>query len=63
MKTMIAIDDQLVNEALAVTGLTTQEEVISLGLQTLINLNRQSKIREFRGKLKWDGDLDEMRAV
>ena len=60
---MIAIDDQLVNEALAVTGLTTQEEVISLGLQTLINLNRQSKTREFRGKLKWDGDLDEMRAV
>lgn len=60
---MISIDDQLVNEALAVTGLTTQEEVISLGLQTLIYLNRQSKIRGFRGKLKWDGDLDEMRAV
>ena len=63
MKTMISIDDQLVNEALAVTGLTTQEEVISLGLQTLIHLNRQSKIKGFRGKLKWDGDLDEMRAV
>ena len=60
---MIAIDDQLMNEALEATGLATQEEVVLLGLQTLIRLRQQAQIKEFKGKLKWDGDLDEMRTV
>jgi Arc/MetJ family transcription regulator len=63
MKTTVAIDDQLVTEALAATGLATQEEVIVLGLQTLIRLKQQSQIKQFQGKLKWDGDLDEMRTA
>ena len=61
MKTMVSIDDQLMSEALEATGLATQEEVILLGLETLIRLRQQAQIKEFRGKLKWDGDLDEMR--
>ena len=60
---MIAIDDQLMNEALEATGLATQEEVVLLGLQTLIRLRQQAQIKEFKGKLKWDGDLDEMRTI
>ena len=41
MKIMVTIDDQLMTQALAMTGLSAQEEVIILGLQTLnmINLN------------------------
>jgi hypothetical protein len=35
---------------------------VELGLRTLLRLNRQAKIRRFRGKLRWDGDLDAMRA-
>ncbi len=46
MKTMVAIDDQLVTQALAMTGLSTQEEVIMLGLQTLINLKQQSQFNQ-----------------
>ena len=61
MKTMVSIDDQLMSEALEATGLSTQEEVVLLGLQTLIRLRQQAQIKEFKGKLKWDGDLDEMR--
>ena len=61
MKTMVSIDDQLMSEALEATGLATQEEVILLGLETLIRLRQQAQIKEFRGKLKWDGDLDGMR--
>ena len=57
----ILIDDQLVNDALEATGLATQEEVVALGLKTLIKLNQQSQIKQFKGKLKWEGDLDEMR--
>ncbi len=46
MKTMVAIDDQLVTQALAMTGLSTQEEVVMLGLQTLINLKQQSQFKQ-----------------
>jgi hypothetical protein len=46
MKTMVTIDDQLVTQALAMTGLSTQEEVIMLGLQTLINLKQQSQFKQ-----------------
>lgn len=61
MKTTVSIDDQLLNQALEATGLATQEEVVVLGLQTLIKLKQQSQIKQFKGKLRWEGDLDEMR--
>jgi Arc/MetJ family transcription regulator len=61
MRTTVAIDDQLLKQALEITGLKTQEEVVALGLQTLIRLKQQLKIKQFKGKLRWEGDLDEMR--
>ncbi|MCU0549541.1 MAG: type II toxin-antitoxin system VapB family antitoxin [Leptolyngbya sp. Prado105] len=61
MKTTVSIDHQLLNQALEATGLVTQEEVVELGLQTLIKLKQQSQIKQFKGKLKWEGNLDEMR--
>jgi Arc/MetJ family transcription regulator len=61
MKTTIAIDDQLINQALEATGLATQEEVVVLGLQMLIQFKLQSQIKQFKGKLRWEGDLDKMR--
>lgn len=61
MRTNIVIDDQLMAEALKATGLTTKRDAVELGLRTLVRLQRQAEIRQFRGKLVWDGDLDAMR--
>jgi len=33
-----------------------------LGLRTIVRLRKQQEIRRFRGKLPWQGDLDEMRT-
>jgi Arc/MetJ family transcription regulator len=63
MRTNIVIDDQLMNDALKATGLKTKKEAVELGLKTLIKLNQQKKIKELKGKLKWDGDLDAMRTI
>jgi len=57
------IDDKLMNDALKATGLTTKREAVELGLKTLIRLKKQEKIRKFRGKLSWEGDLSEMRKT
>jgi Arc/MetJ family transcription regulator len=62
MRTNIAIDDQLMNEAIKLTGAKTKKDVVELGLKALIGLKKQEKIKAYKGKLPWDGDLDAMRT-
>jgi Arc/MetJ family transcription regulator len=62
MKTNIEIDDVLVIDALKVTGLTAQKEVVELALKLLIQMKNQEAIRAWRGKLAWEGDLDSLRT-
>ncbi len=62
MRTNIVIDDDLMNEALRVTGLKSKREAIELGLRTLLRIRKQEEIRQFRGKFDWQGDLDKMRT-
>ncbi len=62
MRTNIEIDDSLMADALKATGLSTKKEAVELGLKTLIKLNKQASIRALRGKLKWEGNLEEIRA-
>lgn len=62
MRTNIDIDDALLAEAQKLSGKTTKKAVVEEGLLTLIRLKRQAKIRAYRGKLQWTGDLDKMRT-
>ena len=62
MRTNIVIDDKLMADALKATGLETKKEAVEEGLKALIKLNKQSDIRSLRGKIKWEGDLDDMRT-
>lgn len=62
MRTNIVIDDKLMRDALRATGLTTKRQAVELGLRTVLRLRRQGEIRRFRGKLRWQGDLDAMRT-
>lgn len=63
MRTNIEIDDKLISDVLKATGLKTKKDAVELGLKTLIRLKKQEGIRNFRGQLKWTGDLDEMRTT
>ncbi len=62
MRTNIVIDEKLMEEALEATGAKTKREVVDLALRTIVQMKAQEKIREFRGKIKWEGDLDDMRT-
>ena len=62
MRTNIVIDDDLMIQALKATGLSTKREAVEQGLLLLVKQNKQEAIRKLRGKLKWEGDLDEMRG-
>jgi Arc/MetJ family transcription regulator len=61
MRTNIVLDDELVDRAQKLTGIKTKREVVQEALRVLILLNEQKEIRRWRGKLHWDGNLDEQR--
>jgi Arc/MetJ family transcription regulator len=61
MRTNIVLDDDLVAEAMRRTGIKTKRAVVEEAPKTLIGLKRQEEILALRGKLRWEGDLDEMR--
>jgi Arc/MetJ family transcription regulator len=62
MRTNIVIDDGLIQKAMRATGLRTKRAVVEAGLQLLIQVKAQTGIRRLRGKIKWEGDLNGMRA-
>ena len=62
MRTNIVIDDELMAKAIKASGLATKKEVVEQGLKLIIQRSNQQAIRELRGKLKWEGDLDKMRG-
>ena len=61
MRTNVVIDDQLMKEALELSGLKTKKAVVEAGLRLLVEFSRQAGVKKFRGKLRWSGDLDRMR--
>jgi hypothetical protein len=61
MRTNVVISDALMESALKVSGLRTKKDVIEGGLKLLVQVQSQKEIRNFRGKLQWPGNLDEMR--
>lgn len=62
MRTNVVIDETLMAEAMRTTGLTTKKAVIDEALRTLVRLKAQAQTRALRGKLRWEGDLDELRS-
>jgi len=61
MRTNIVINDQLMQAAMQASGASTKREAVDLGLRMLVKLKQQQGIRAYRGKLAWQGDLEEMR--
>lgn len=62
MRTNIVIDDKLMMDALKASGLSTKKEAVEQGLKLLVRRSQQQEIRNLRGRIKWEGDLDEMRG-
>ena len=61
MRTNIEIEDELIREALRVSGLKAKRAAVEAGLRALIRLNKRRKILDLAGKVQWEGNLDESR--
>lgn len=61
MRTNVVVDDDLMETALKISGFRTKKAAIEEGLRLLVQVKKQKEISQFRGKLRWSGNLDEMR--
>jgi Arc/MetJ family transcription regulator len=62
MRTNIVIDDKLMKDALELSGFRTKKAAVEAGLRLLVRFSRQARVKDFKGKLEWSGDLDRMRT-
>lgn len=61
-RTNIVIDDDLVEQALELTGAETKREVVDIALRRLVaNSHTYQALRRMRGRYQWSGDLDTWR--
>jgi len=61
MRTNIVLDDNLINQARKLSGIKTKREVIHEALRIFVQIQEQSRIKSLRGKLHWEGDINELR--
>ncbi|HMI71844.1 MAG TPA: type II toxin-antitoxin system VapB family antitoxin [Solirubrobacteraceae bacterium] len=61
IRTNIEIDDAVLQEAQALTGTRTKRETVDLALRELVSRHRRIGVLDLRGRVHWDGDLEESR--
>ncbi len=61
MRTNIDIDDKLLEQAMRRAGSHTKKATVEEALKLLVKVHSQTGIRNLRGKVQWDGDLEESR--
>jgi Arc/MetJ family transcription regulator len=61
-RTNIELDDKLVKEGLKVTHLRTKKELVNYALEELLKRARRKRILKLEGKVRCEGNLEEMRA-
>lgn len=61
MRTNVEIDQKLIEEAQALSGIKTKRAVIDAALKMFVRVQHQKDILKLAGKVRWEGNLDEMR--
>ncbi len=61
MRTNIDIDDRLMRRAMKSSGARTKKATVEAALKLLADTHAQGSIRRLRGKIQWEGNLEESR--
>jgi Arc/MetJ family transcription regulator len=63
MRTNIVIDERLMQQAMRRSGARTKRAAVEAGLRLLAQTHGQGSIRRLRGKVDWEGDLNQSRLT
>ena len=58
MRTNIVIDDELMQQAMKLSGLKTKREVVEEGLKRLVHMEQKKGLLELAGKVEFWPDYD-----
>lgn len=61
-RTNLVLDEQLLEEALRLSGERTYSRTVERGLAELVRQIKVGRILELAGSGRWEGDLSEMRG-
>jgi Arc/MetJ family transcription regulator len=60
-RTVIDIQDDLLKKAQKITGISKKVEIVNYALKRLLEQKEIEQVLELKGKVKWEGNLDETR--
>jgi len=63
METAVTIDTNILNKAMQAAEGQTQRQLVENALRLFALQSRQGEARKYRGKLQWEGSLDELRLA
>lgn len=58
MQVTLNLDESLINEALKLTNLSTQEELVNLALVELVRSRRKKNLLDLAGQIQFTKDFD-----
>ena len=61
MRTNIEINDDLMRKVMSSRKFRTKRAAVEAGLRLLLRTQAQASFRQLRGKIQWEGDLEESR--
>lgn len=62
-RTVIDIEDKFLKKAQKLTGINKKVEIVNYAIKKLVEQKEIEKILNLKGKVKWEGNLEEMRKA
>ena len=63
MRTTINVEDDILEDLMRFTGAKTRTDAVNRAIADWVRWKRILRFRAMRGKIAWEGDLDEMRNL
>jgi Arc/MetJ family transcription regulator len=63
MRTTINVEDEILSDLMRFTNAKTRTEAVNHAIAEWVRRQRILHFRSKRGKIQWEGDLDEMRSL
>ncbi len=60
-RTVIDIEDEMLKKAQKLTGINKKVDIVNLAIRKLVEQKEIEKVLALKGKIKWEGNLEEMR--
>ncbi len=63
MRITINVSDNVMHEVMHATTSHTKTEAVNQALKDWVRLRKLQRLREYRGRLEWEGNLRELRSL